>query len=60
MRLRRNFGMCLMLLGVILTINHGSQNNDLIENLRRIVETYWPLIISFIGIYFVSFPKKRR
>ena len=60
MRLRRNFGICLMLLGIILTMNQGSQNNEIIENLRRIFETYWPLIISFIGVYFVSVPKKRR
>lgn len=60
MRLRRNIGMCLMLLGVILTINQGDQDSNLIESLKRIFETYWPLIISFIGIYFVSFPKKRR
>lgn len=60
MRLRRNLGMCLMLLGVILTINQTSQDNQLIESLKRIVETYWPLLISFIGVYFVSFPAKKR
>ena len=60
MRLRRNFGMCLMILGVILTINQSNPDNEFIENVRKVVETYWPLIISFVGIYFVSSPKKRR
>lgn len=60
MRLRRNIGMCLMLFGVILTTNQSSQNNEIIESIKRIVETYWPLAISFIGIYLVSVPKKRR
>ncbi len=60
MRLRRNIGMCLMLLGVILTINQSDTDNELIESIKRMSETYWPLIISFIGIYLVSVPKKRR
>ena len=60
MRLRRNVGMCLMFLGVILTTNQGSQNNEIIEGIRKVVETYWPLAISFVGIYLVSVPKKRR
>ena len=49
-----------MLLGVILTINQSDPDNEIIENIKNAVETYWPLVISFIGIYFVSSPKKRR
>ena len=60
MRLRRNFGVCLMFLGIILTINQSDPDNEIIENIKKVLETYWPLIISFIGIYFVSVPKKRR
>ena len=60
MNFRRNMGIILMLLGVLLTINQSDVNNELIENIKNIVETYWPLIISFIGVYFISFPRRRR
>ena len=49
-----------MFLGIILTINQSDPDNEIIENIKKVLETYWPLIISFIGIYFVSVPKKRR
>ncbi|TCV95322.1 hypothetical protein EDD60_11841 [Longibaculum muris] len=50
----------MMMLGVLLTINQGEQQKDLIKQIEVMVKTYWPLILSFIGIYMISTPVKRR
>lgn len=49
-----------MMLGVLLTTNQSGSNNEFIVNLRELLEVYWPLMISFIGIYMISVPRKRR
>lgn len=60
MNLRKNLGIIMMMLGVLLTINQGEQQKDLIKQIEVMVKTYWPSILSFIGIYMISTPVKRR
>lgn len=60
MDLRRNLGIIMMMLGVILTINQSGNENEFIKQIEFIVKGYWPLIISFIGIYMISTPRKKR
>ena len=60
MNLRKNLGIIMMMLGVLLTINQGEQQKDLIKQIEVMVKTYWPLILSFIGIYMISTPVKTR
>lgn len=60
MNLRKNIGIMMMMLGVLLTINQSRQDNELLRQVENIVKTYWPLLISFIGIYMISTPRKRR
>ena len=50
----------MMMLGVILTINQSGNENEFIKQIEFIVKGYWPLIISFIGIYMISTPRKKR
>ena len=57
MNLRKNIG--IIMLGVILTINH-EQQNEFIQQLETSIKAYWPLVISFIGIYMISTPRKRK
>ena len=59
MNLRKNIGIIMMMLGVILTINH-EQQNEFIQQLETGIKAYWPLVISFIGIYMISTPRKRK
>ncbi|UTY37829.1 hypothetical protein NMU03_08815 [Allocoprobacillus halotolerans] len=59
MNLRKNIGIIMMMLGVILTINHDQQN-ELVKQLETSIKAYWPLFISFIGIYMISTPRKRK
>lgn len=59
MNLRKNVGIIMMMLGVILTINQGAEN-ELIKQLEISMKAYWPLLISFMGIYMISVPRKRK
>ncbi len=49
-----------MLLGVLLTINQTIEDNIFFQKINAVIEVYWPLTLSFIGIYLVSTPKKRK
>ncbi|MCD8028842.1 MAG: hypothetical protein LUF02_09360 [Erysipelotrichaceae bacterium] len=59
MNIRRNMGIILMMFGVLLTIDQNRDQNELFYEIELLVQTYWPLIISFIGIYMISTPRKR-
>ena len=60
MNFRKNIGIILMMLGVLLTINQSETRIAFIEQLQSMLYTYWPLLLSFFGIYLLSTPKKRR
>lgn len=49
-----------MMLGVLLTINQNGDQNEFLKELEMTIKTYWPLLLSFLGIYMVSSPRKRR
>ncbi len=49
-----------MILGVTLTIYKNDKQVNPFFMIEQYLMTYWPLIISFIGIYIISLPKKRR
>ena len=60
MNLRKNIGIIMMMLGVLLTINQSGQENEFLRQVELVIKSYWPLILSFIGIYMISTPRKRR
>ena len=60
MNLRKNIGIIMMMLGVLLTINQSGQQNEFLKQVELVIKSYWPLILSFIGIYMISTPRKRR
>ena len=60
MNLRKNIGIIMMILGVLLTINQSGQENEFLKQVELVIKSYWPLILSFIGIYMISTPRKRR
>lgn len=60
MNLRKNIGIIMMMLGVLLTINQSGQENEFLKQVELVMKSYWPLILSFIGIYMISTPRKRR
>ena len=60
MNRRKNIGIIMMMLGVLLTINQSGQENEFLKQVELVIKSYWPLILSFIGIYMISTPRKRR
>ena len=60
MNLMKNIGIIMMMLGVLLTINQSGQENEFLKQVELVIKSYWPLILSFIGIYMISTPRKRR
>ena len=60
MNLRKNIGIIMMMLGVLLTINQSGQENEFLKQVELVIKSYWPLLLSFIGIYMISTPRKRR
>ena len=60
MNLRKNIGIIMMMLGVLLTINQSGQENEFLKQVELVIKSYCPLILSFIGIYMISTPRKRR
>lgn len=58
--MRKNFGIILMFFGVLLTVSISNDNMSFIEEFIYMFEVYWPLVLSFIGIYLVSTPRKKR
>ena len=60
MNLRKNIGIIMMMLGVLLTINQSGQENEFLKQVELVIKSYWPLILSFIGIYMISTPRKKR
>ena len=60
MNLWKNIGIIMMMLGVLLTINQSGQENEFLKQVELVIKSYWPLILSFIGIYMISTPRKRR
>lgn len=49
-----------MFFGVLLTVSISNEDLSFIEELAYMFKVYWPLILSFIGIYLVSTPRKKR
>ena len=53
-------GIIMMMLGVLLTINQSGSQNEFLKQIEETVQVYWPLILSFVGIYMISTPRKKR
>jgi len=60
MKIRRNLGIILMMLGVMLTIGLNQTNDEWIVYFENSVKSYWPILLSFLGIYLISSPKKKK
>ncbi len=59
MNLRKNMGIILMMLGVLLTVNQTGNQNEFLKEIETTIKMYWPLILSFLGIYMISSPRNR-
>lgn len=60
MNIKKNSGVILIMLGIILTLEQTKEFEGIIASIVYYVESYWPLIITFMGIYLLTTPVKSR
>lgn len=48
------------MLGIILTLEQTKEFEGIIASIIYYVESYWPLVITFMGIYLLTTPVKSR
>lgn len=60
MRIRKNLGIMLILLGVILTMDQTAEFNGLVEKMKEMVLNYWPILLIILGMYLWGEPKKKK
>lgn len=60
MKIRKNLGIILILLGFILTMDQTSEFSGIIEKMVQFFKEYWSLILVIIGMYLWGEPKKKK
>ena len=60
MDLRKNTGIVLVLLGMILTMDRTKDFQGIVAMIAYYIKGYWPLILCFVGMYIIITPKKKR
>lgn len=60
MDFRKNAGIVLILLGIILTMDRTKDFEGIVSTIAYYIKGYWPLILCFIGMYILSSPKKKK
>lgn len=60
MDFRKNFGIVLVMLGMILTLNQTQEFSGLVETLLFYIKNYWPVCIVILGIYLLTVPTQRK
>lgn len=57
---RKNIGLIMLLLGVLLTLDHTSEFNGIISQLINNIKQYWPLLLCLLGLYFLCTPTIKK
>lgn len=57
---RKNIGIILLMLGVLLTLDHTSEFQGIIATLIANIRQYWPLLICLFGLYLLSTPSTKK
>ena len=60
MDIKKNMGIVLILLGLVLTMDRTREFNGIVSAMSYYIKTYWPLVLTFIGIYLLGDTKKRK
>lgn len=60
MDLRKNAGIILVFLGMILTMDRTKDFQGIVATIAHYIKGYWPLILCFIGMYIITTPKKKK
>ena len=57
---RKNIGLILLLLGILLTLDHTSEFSGIINELVNNIKQYWPLLLCLFGLYFLCTPSTKK
>lgn len=60
MDIKKNMGIILILLGIVLTMDRTKEFSGIVSAISYYMKSYWPLILTFVGIYLLGAPKKRK
>lgn len=60
MDFRKNAGIVLVILGMILTMDRTKDFQGIVAMLAYYIKGYWPLVLCFMGMYILSSPKKKK
>ena len=60
MNVKKNTGIVLILLGIVLTMDRTNDLKGIVSMIANYMKEYWPFILTFIGIYLLSAPKKSK
>lgn len=60
MDFRKNAGIVLVFLGMILTMDRTKDFQGIVSTIAYYIKGYWPLILCFIGMYIITTPKKKK
>lgn len=58
--IKKHLGIVLIILGVLLTMDKTVEFNGIITTIAYYTREFWPMVLLFIGIYFLSNPKKSK
>ena len=60
MDFRKNAGIVLIILGIILTMDRTQDFQGIVATIEYYVKDYWPLILCFFGMYILFFSKNKK
>lgn len=60
METRRNFGMILFLVGVLLVLDRTTEFQGILVQLVDTTREYWPFLICVMGLYFLCTPSQKK
>jgi predicted tellurium resistance membrane protein TerC len=58
--IKKHLGIVLIILGVLLTMDKTDEFNGIVNTIAYYFREFWPMVLLFIGIYFLSNPKKSK
>lgn len=60
MDFKKNCGIILIVLGIILTLDKTNEFKGIVHIIVYYIREYWTIFITFLGIYLLSVPKKTK
>ena len=60
METRRNFGMIIFMVGILLVLDQTTEFKGILMQLKGATQQYWPFLICLVGLYFLCTPAQKK